>query len=493
MVSVPFAVQDTSICDWVGKRNRHTLRFVPNHLLNQLYMPHLFADGHPFMITLDLHRSDDFVASHLRDGLDSRVLAAHRAVIDKTGAGSEWIGWRDLLATPNDALLEELTHQGQEIRDRADVLVCVGIGGSYLGADAVIGALSPYFPSSADPARAEASLFESDAAGGKTPEILFAGHHLSGRYLKELLSYLEGKSVYVNMISKSGTTLEPGIAFRVIRDWMEDRFEDCDRRIIATTDAERGALRALASEKGYRTHIIPDDVGGRFSVLTPVGLLPIAAAGFDIRSLFYGAVAMMKEIDQREDHPALAYASRRYALHESGFTTEVLSVFEPALSGLGGWWQQLFGESEGKEHKGLFPATCLFSTDLHSLGQYLQEGRRNVTETFLTLKDDRGHMTVPEWDSDADGSTADGLSFVAGKSFSEVTQAALHGTMDAHVQGGVPVQHLEIERLDENSLGALIYFFEHVVAIGGYLLGINPFDQPGVEAYKRAMYERLGR
>ena len=445
------------------------------------------------MISLDLHRSDDFVASHLRDGLENRVKAAHRAIINKTGAGSEWIGWRDVLASPNDALLEEISLQGKEIRERADVLVCVGIGGSYLGADAVIKALSPYFRAAKDEVVEEASLFEPGASTGKTPEVLFAGHHLSGKYLTDLLDYLEGKSVYVNMISKSGTTLEPGIAFRVIRDWMEARFEDSSRRIMATTDAERGALRALATEKGYRTHIIPDDVGGRFSVLTPVGLLPIAAAGFDIRSLFYGAVAMMKEIDTSENHAALDYAARRYALHESGFTTEVLSVFEPSLSGFGGWWQQLFGESEGKEHKGIFPTTCLFSTDLHSLGQYLQEGRRNVAETFLTLGDDRGHITVPEWDSDADGSTADGLSFVAGKTFSDVTQAALHGTMDAHVQGGVPVQHLEIERLDENALGGLIYFFEHVVAIGGYLLGVNPFDQPGVEAYKRAMYERLGR
>ncbi len=302
----------------------------------------------------------------------------------------------------------------------------------------MIKALSPYFRAAKDEVVEEASLFEPGASTGKTPEVLFAGHHLSGKYLTELLDYLEGKSVYVNMISKSGTTLEPGIAFRVIRDWMEARFEDSSRRIMATTDAERGALRALATEKGYRTHIIPDDVGGRFSVLTPVGLLPIAAAGFDIRSLFYGAVAMMKEIDTSENHAALDYAARRYALHESGFTTEVLSVFEPSLSGFGGWWQQLFGESEGKEHKGIFPTTCLFSTDLHSLGQYLQEGRRNVAETFLTLGDDRGHITVPEWDSDADGSTADGLSFVAGKTFSDVTQAALHGTMDAHVQGECP-------------------------------------------------------
>jgi len=446
------------------------------------------------MITLDQHRSDPFVPSHLREGLDRRVRAAHEALLNGTGAGSEWLGWRRILSDPNDALLEELARQATEIRQRADVLLCIGIGGSYLGAEAVIQALSPYFEASDnDPKPAEASLFADPVASGKRPEILFAGHHLSGRYLAQLLTHLEGKSVYVNMISKSGTTLEPGIAFRVVRQWMEERFEDCDRRIIATTDARKGALKSLADENGYRTHVIPDDVGGRFSVLTPVGLLPIAAAGIDIRSLFYGAVAMKKDIESADYHNALQYAERRYALHESGYMTEILSVFEPSLSGVGGWWQQLYGESEGKGHKGLFPATCLFSTDLHSLGQYIQQGKRNLTETFLTLKDDGGHLSIPGMSTDTDDSSADGLAFVAGKSFSEVTRAALEGTMQAHAEGGVPIQHLTIARLDENTLGGLIYFFEHVVALGGYLLGINPFDQPGVEDYKKAMYARLGR
>ncbi len=453
------------------------------------------------MISLDLHRSDPFVASHLKDGLGPRVKAAHQAVVQSSGAGAEWLGWRRILDQPNDALLEELTRQGQEIRERADVLLCIGIGGSYLGAEAVIKALRPYFSptkseSASEPAAspsAAPSMFDPAPAATSPVEVLFAGHHLSGRYLEQLLTYLDGKSVYVNMISKSGTTLEPGIAFRVVRQWMEARFEDCDRRIIATTDASRGALRSLANQKGYRTHVIPDDVGGRFSVLTPVGLLPIAAAGLDIRGLFYGAVSMMSQIDQDDHHPVFSYAERRYALHESGFTTDVLAVFEPGLHGLGGWWQQLFGESEGKERKGLFPATCLFSTDLHSLGQYLQDGRRNVTETFLTLRDDRGSLEVPSSAGDDEGQGADGLAFVAGKTFSEVTRAALLGTMEAHAQGGVPVHHLEIERLDENALGGLIYFFEHAVAVGGYLLGINPFDQPGVEAYKKAMYAQLGR
>ena len=448
------------------------------------------------MITLDQHRSDPFMAPHLRQGLHRRVQSAHEALLAGTGAGSQWLGWRRILANPNDALLEELSQQADEIRARADVLLCIGIGGSYLGAEAVINALSPYFDAPNTTRSADTVLplagDESERRHGRT-KVLFAGHHLSGRYLEQLLAYLEGKSVYVNMISKSGTTLEPGIAFRVVRQWMEQRFEDCDRRIIATTDAHKGALKALATEKTYRTHVIDDDIGGRFSVLSPVGLLPIAVSGVDIRSLFYGAVAMKTEIDTTDYHEALRYAERRYALHESGFTSELLSIFEPSLSGLGAWWQQLYGESEGKDHKGLFPVTCLFSTDLHSLGQYIQEGRRTLAETFLTLEHDGGQLKIPHLPDDASNQSPDGLAFVAGKSFSDITRAALEGTMEAHAMGGVPVQHISVPRLDENTLGGLIYFFEHVVALGGYLLGINPFDQPGVEDYKKAMYARLGR
>ena len=442
------------------------------------------------MLELDLTRSDSFVSGSLQDGLEETVQRAHEALVGGTGAGAEWRGWRRILADPNDALLEELTSLAADIRSRADVLLCIGIGGSYLGAEAVIRALSPYFakpPSTST----EASLFSTGSSTGT--EVLFAGHHLSGAYLEQLLAHLEGKSVVVNVISKSGTTLEPGVAFRVIREWMQRQFEDADARIFATTDAHRGALRKLADERGWKTFVIPDDVGGRFSVLTPVGLLPIAVAGFDIRRLFYGAVAMMKDVDSRPDHPALKYAARRYSMHESGYVTEVLSMFEPRLDALGAWWSQLFGESEGKAGKGLFPARCVFSTDLHSLGQYLQDGKRNVCETFLVLEDDRGRLRVPSVSSDADGNGPDGLAFVAGKSFSELTWAALEGTMDAHQAGGVPVNAIRVNRLDEDTLGGLIYFFEHVVALGGYLLEINPFDQPGVEDYKKAMYQRLGR
>lgn len=442
------------------------------------------------MLQLDLDRSDSFVSPSVHQGMRDRTRRAHAALLSGSGAGADWLGWRRILADPNDALLEQLTTLAADIRSRADVLLCIGIGGSYLGAEAVIRALSPYFPKPV-PAVTDPSLFE--AGSPARTEIIFAGHHLSGAYLEQLLAHLEGKSVVVNVISKSGTTLEPGVAFRVIREWMQRQFEDADDRIIATTDARKGALRKLADERNWKTFVISDDVGGRFSVLTPVGLLPIAVAGFDIRQLFYGAVAMMKEVDSSEDHAALAYAERRFALHESGFVTEVLSVFEPRLDALGAWWAQLFGESEGKQGKGLFPARCVFSTDLHSLGQYLQDGKRNVCETFLVLDDDRGKLRVPAVAADADGTGPDGLSFVAGKSFSELTRAALEGTMDAHEAGGVPVQAIRIARLDEDALGGLIYFFEHVVALGGYLLDINPFDQPGVEAYKKAMYQRLGK
>lgn len=442
------------------------------------------------MLQLDLHRSDPFVSDPVLQDLQGRTREAHASLVSGMGAGAEWRGWRRILADPNDALLEQLTATADRIRSRADVLLCIGIGGSYLGADAVIRALSPYFPK---PETTQADAPVAGTGSSAQIEIVFAGHHLSGAYLEQLLAHLEGKSVVVNVISKSGTTLEPGVTFRVVRDWMQRHFEDADERIMATTDARKGALRQLADERGWKTFVIPDDVGGRFSVLTPVGLLPIAVAGYDIRRLFYGAVAMMKDIDANPAHPAYAYAARRYALHQSGFVTEVLSVFEPKLDALGAWWAQLFGESEGKQGKGLFPTRCVFSTDLHSLGQYLQDGQRNVCETFLVLEDDRGRLRVPAAATDTDGSGPDGLSFVAGKTFSELTRAALEGTMDAHQAGGVPVQTIRIARLDEDTLGGLIYFFEHVVALGGYLLEINPFDQPGVEAYKKAMYQRLGR
>ena len=439
------------------------------------------------MIQFDFTGTDSFLEKSQWEGLRRRAHAAHAAVLGGTGAGNEWLGWRRILRDPNDALLENIAELGSEIASRADVLLCIGIGGSYLGSEAVIRALSPYFPSLIKKEPFSDENQDEPSAPSRSVEVLFSGHNISATYLTQLLEYLEGKSVYVNVISKSGTTLEPAVAFRIVRAWMEERFEDCGRRIIATTDESKGALRSLATEKGYRTYTIPDDVGGRFSVMTPVGLLPIAAAGFDIRSFFYGSVAMMADLHPA-DNAAVDYAMRRYALHESGYTTEIMSVFEPKLAGVGAWWQQLFGESEGKDGKGVFPTVCTFSTDLHSVGQFIQAGKRTVFETFLVTRKDRISIDVP-----TDPSNLDGLNYVANAPLKHINEAAYKGTAVAHTKGGVPTQHISLANLDEENLGRLIYFFEHAVSVGGYLLGVNPFDQPGVEAYKQEMFSLLGR
>ncbi len=395
--------------------------------------------------------------------------SAERTLIDGTGAGAEFLGWRDLLHNPNDALIEDVQQTAEQVRADADVFLVIGIGGSYLGARAVIDALTPYF-------------------GSSGPEILFAGHHMSGAYLKDLLAHLDSKSVYVNVISKSGTTLEPALAFRVIREWLEARFDDADRRIIVTTDPDAGALNVLRQEKKYKKYVIPPDVGGRFSVLTPVGLLPIAVAGIDIRSLYYGAVAESERYASGESTAALDYARARYLLHEAGKTIEVLAVFEPRIYSFGAWWQQLFGESEGKDGKGLYPAVAQYSTDLHSLGQFMQDGRRSVIETFLMVERDGGDITVPSSEQDLDG-----LNYLTGRSMTEINRKAYEGTARAHANGKVPVMTLWMDAVSPEAVGAAIYFFEHAVGIGGYMLGVNPFDQPGVEAYKSEMFSLLGR
>ncbi len=428
-----------------------------------------------------------FLEANALEQLRPRVETAHRQLLDGTGAGSEFLGWRDLLLDPNDALLEDVEATAAAIRGEADVLLSLGIGGSYLGAKAVIEALTPYFPS---PSKASGGtggdLFGAKA--GRTPEILFAGHQMSGAYLRELLRHLEGKSVFVNVISKSGTTLETALAFRFVRQWMEEHFDDADRRIVVTTDPEKGALNQLHEERGYKKYKIPPDVGGRFSVLTPVGLLPIAVAGIDIRSLFYGAVEACERFATTEDNPALDYAALRYLFHEAGYNVELLASFEPQLAGIGQWWQQLFGESEGKEGKGLFPAVANYSSDLHSLGQYVQEGKRTLIETFLMVEHDGGDLPAPASDADLDG-----LNYLAGKTMREINRKAYEGTARAHADGGVPTMTLWLDRVASGPVGAALYFFEHAVAVGGYLLGVNPFDQPGVEAYKKEMFRLLGR
>ncbi len=422
----------------------------------------------PMPISLDRTRVLPFLTD--RDALDARVMEAHRRVLDGATRSPEMLGWRDLLLTPDDALLASIADLGEEIRDRADVLLCIGIGGSYLGAEAVVQALTPAF-------------------GYDGPEILFAGNSLSPTYHEALFKHLEGKSVYVNVISKSGTTLEPALSFRLARTFLEKTFEDADRRIIATTDAARGTLHDLAKEKGYRSYVIPDSVGGRFSVLTPVGLVPVAAAGIDVRALFYGAVSDAREtLDADVSHPALQYAGDRFLLQQDGYKTEILAVMDQALKGVGAWWQQLFGESEGKEHKGLFPVVLQYTTDLHSVGQYVQQGQRTLVETFLRLDDaDRG-LVVPTLDGNADG-----LNYVAGKPMGYVNAQAYEATAEAHAEGGVPNWTITLPRLDAESIGRLIHFYEHAVAVSGTLLGVDPFNQPGVETYKEKMFSLLGK
>ena len=405
-----------------------------------------------------------------RPALDDRVVQAHRRVTGGETEMPEMLGWRDMLLDPDDALLESVAETAAEIRDRADVLLCIGIGGSYLGAEAVMQALDTPF-------------------GGDGPEILFAGHHLGPEYHERLFDYLEGKSVYVNVISKSGTTLEPALAFRFARRFVEANFDDADRRIIATTDADRGALHDLAVEKGYRRYVVPNGVGGRFSVLTPVGLLPIAASGVDTRSLFYGAVAGAREVtDADASHPALQYAGDRYALGEQGYKTEVMAVMDPALRGIGAWWQQLFGESEGKDGKGLFPVVLQYTTDLHSVGQYVQQGQRTLVESFLRIDDAGDGLEVATQDDNGDG-----LNYLAGKTYGEINEKAYAATAEAHAEGGVPNWTVTLPRLDAETVGRLIHFYEHAVSVSGTLLGVNPFNQPGVENYKQKMFSLLGK
>ena len=421
------------------------------------------------MLHLDTQNLSSFITDEKRQSIQKQLVEAHQMLCDKTGAGNDFLGWLDLVLAPNDALISDIEDTARKIRQEADVFVIIGIGGSYLGAKAIIDALTPYFPTDG-------------------PEVLFAGHHMSGAYLTELLTYLEGKSVYVNVISKSGTTLEPALSFRKIRTFVEQNFDNADERIIITTDPEKGALNELRKAHPYKKYVIPGNVGGRFSVLTPVGLLPIAVAGIDIRALFYGAVTECKKLSSIENNTALEYVAVRYLLLNMGFNVDVLANFEAKLTPFGGWWQQLFGESEGKNHKGFFPASVQYSTDLHSLGQYMQDGQRKVIETFLMVKNDNGAIEV-----DDDKENLDRLNYLSGKSFTEINKKAYEGTARAHTGGGVPNMTLWLDALSPEDIGACIYFFEHAVAVSGYLMEINPFDQPGVEDYKKEMFRLLDK
>jgi len=425
---------------------------------------------------LDIARILDFVDSDRLEEKAPLVQGVARQLERREGPGADFLGWLDLPETVRGRTLDGVLDAAEAARTDSEALVVIGIGGSYLGAEAGLRALQ-------------------DRCDG--PEVIFAGTSLSSTVLRRLVAWVGERDLRLCVISKSGTTLEPAVAFRVFRELLVRRYgrEAAARRITAVTDAERGALKAMADQEGYRTFVIPDDVGGRFSVLTPVGLLPMAVAGLDVGELLAGARAMREACATADLHanPAHLYAAARSALYDAGYVTEVLSTFQPDLASLQEWWKQLFGESEGKEGRGVFPASCTFTTDLHSLGQYLQDGRRELFETFLTAAQGAPEVVVPADAEEPDGPDLDrdGLAWLVGRSLDDINRQAYLGTRNAHHDGGVPTISLELARLDEAALGGLFYFFEKAVAVSGRLLGVNPFDQPGVEAYKREMFRLL--
>jgi len=431
-------------------------------------------------LNLDDSNVRNFLGAHELNAQKSVIEVLHDAIHNKTGAGSDFLGWVDLPTNYDKDEFARIEASAAKIQADSDVLLVIGIGGSYLGARAAIEALNNHFYNLLD------------KADRKAPEIIFVGHHISAGYMKELIDYLDGKSFSINVISKSGTTTEPAIAFRIFKKLLIQKVgkEEAIRRIYATTDAKVGALKTLADEEGFETFVVPDDVGGRFSVLTAVGLLPIAATGISITEMMAGA----KDAGERYGNPNLAeneayqYAALRNALYAKGYTIEMLINYEPALVMLGEWWKQLFGESEGKDNKGIFPAAASFSTDLHSMGQYVQEGRRDLFETVLQVAQPRFDLTIEAEESDLDG-----LNYLAGETVDFVNKKAFLGTILAHVDGGVPNLVIEVPEMTPYAFGYLVYFFEKACAISGYMLGVNPFDQPGVEAYKKNMFALLGK
>ena len=412
-------------------------------------------------------------------GLQEKAANGMEQLHQGTGLGNDFLGWLNLPGEITDANLTEIETAARNLQSRCEIVVVIGIGGSYLGAKAVIEAMS--------------DSFEHLRKQHNAPIVLFAGQNIGEDYLYELQNLLADKQFGIVVISKSGTTTESAIAFRLLKEQLEKQVgkEEAGHRIIAVTDAAKGALRKLADTEGYKTFVIADNVGGRFSVLTPVGLLPIAIAGFDIRALVAGACDMQKACGADvpfEQNPAMLYAATRNALYQAGKKTEILVNFNPKLHYFAEWWKQLYGESEGKDHLGIFPAAVDFTTDLHSMGQWIQEGERTIFETVLSVKEMQYKVTIP-----ADTDNLDGLNYLAGKRVDEVNKMAELGTQIAHVDGGVPNLKIEIPALTERYLGQLIYFFEKACGISGYILGVNPFNQPGVEAYKRNMFALLNK
>ena len=404
------------------------------------------------------------------DALRPAAEAAAETLEKGTGEGNDFLGWLHLPSSISEAELADIEATAAQLRNSCEYVVTIGIGGSYLGAKAVIEALSSSF----------------DAYQGGKCKVLFAGNNIGEDYIAELMDLLKGKKFGIVVISKSGTTTEPAIAFRLLKDMLEKQEgkQEAAKRIVAITDAKKGALRSLATQEGYKTYVIPDNVGGRFSVLTPVGLLPIAVAGFDIKALVAGAV----EIENDDNENVFTYAQTRNALYQSGKKIEILVNFCPRLHYFAEWWKQLYGESEGKDHLGIFPVSVDFTTDLHSMGQWIQDGERTIFETVLSVGDQSHSVVIPH-----DEANLDGLNFLAGKRVDEVNKMAELGTRLAHVDGGVPNLLITIPALSEKYLGQLIYFFEKACGVSGYMLGVNPFNQPGVEAYKKNMFALLNK
>lgn len=432
---------------------------------------------------LDITKTSKFINEKEIQNTKAEVLKAHTIFTEKKGAGNDFLGWVSLpyaYDKEKKEELEKIKKAAEFIKANSEVLIVIGIGGSYLGAKAVIEALSHSFYNNLDKNKR------------KTPEIYFAGQNISGRYLKHLIELIGEKDFCVNVISKSGTTTEPAIAFRIFKNLLEKKYgkDEARKRIFATTDREKGALKQLADKENYETFVIEDDIGGRYSVLSPVGLLPIACAGIDIDDMLSGAksatdIALSKDF---EKNIVMQYALTRNILYRKGYFIELLVNYDPRMHYFSEWWKQLFGESEGKDKKGIFPASVDFSTDLHSMGQYIQDGERKLMETILNIVSEDEDVEILKEDEDLDG-----LNYLAGKNMSFINNKAFQGTLLAHIDGGVPCMVVNIPRINSYYIGYLISFFENACAVSGYMLGVNPFNQPGVESYKKNMFALLGK
>lgn len=425
------------------------------------------------------HIINQYISEEELTNIQSQVSLADKELREGTGAGNEFLGWLDLPVNYDKEELKRVKEAAKKIQSHSDILVVIGIGGSYLGAKAALNILNHSFYNQMARENAEAT------------EIYFAGTNFSSKYYTDLLEVIGDRDFSLNVISKSGTTTEPSIGLRIFKERLYEKYGDAaSERIYATTDASKGALKTEANEKGYETFVIPDNIGGRFTVLTAVGLLPIAVSGQDVDALLAGARDAREQYSSPliSENDAYAYATIRNLLYRKGYNVEVLVNYEPSLTYLSEWWKQLFGESEGKDQSGIFPASVNFTTDLHSMGQYIQDGRRNLFETVLYVDGTEEDIAVPKAES-----SDDGLSYLEGKTLAEINRSAFEGALLAHEDGGVPVMGLHVEKLDAYALGYIFYFFELAVAISGYLNGVNPFNQPGVESYKQNMFALLGR